>query len=41
MIYFLQKVEDDFTVEEIVLIEEGSEAFHLGEGIDWREISHG
>ena len=35
----LEKVEDDFTAEEILLIEEGSEAFHRGEGIDWRQIS--
>ena len=39
MIYFLQKAENAFTAEEIVLIEEGIEAFHQGEGVDWRQIS--
>lgn len=34
----LEKVEDDFSPEEIRLIEEGSEAFHRGEGINWREV---
>ena len=34
----LEKIEENFTSEEIALIEEGSEAFRKGEGINWRKI---
>ncbi|MBU0534077.1 MAG: ribbon-helix-helix domain-containing protein [Candidatus Omnitrophica bacterium] len=34
----LEKVEEDFTAEELALISQASEAFHKGEGINWKDI---
>lgn len=34
----LEKVEEDFTAEELALISEASEAFHKGEGVDWKDV---
>lgn len=37
----LDKVEEDFTSEELALISEASEAFHKGEGVNWKDIKRG
>ncbi|MFH1775949.1 MAG: ribbon-helix-helix domain-containing protein [Candidatus Omnitrophota bacterium] len=34
----LEKVEEDFTSEELALISGASETFHKGEGINWKDI---
>ena len=37
----LEKIRDEFTPEEMSLIEEGHKAFRSGKGTDWRKVKRG
>ncbi len=34
----LEKTEEDFTAEELVLISQASESFNKSEGINWKDV---
>ncbi len=37
----LEKIEEEFTSEDMVLIEKGRKSFHAGKGLNWRKIKRG
>lgn len=37
----LEKMEEEFTVEEISLIDKARKSFHAGKGTNWREVKRG
>lgn len=34
----LERIEEEFTPEEMALVEKGRRAFHQGKGINWRKV---
>ncbi len=37
----LEKIEEEFSSEEMALIEKGRKSFHAGKGLNWRKIKRG
>jgi len=37
----LERMEEEFTPEEMVLLEKARKSFHAGKGINWRKIKRG
>lgn len=37
----LEKIEEEFTAEEMALVEKGRKSFHEGKGVDWRKVRRG
>lgn len=35
----LEKIEEEFSSEELALIEKGRKSFHRGKGTNWRKVS--
>ncbi len=34
----LEKIEEEFTPEDMTLIEKGRKSFHAGKGLNWRKV---